>query len=1011
MLPKPRLAATRFVAPAIAVACLAMSGPPELAAQATGVVRGQVIEAATQRPLEGALITVVGAGVSTLTNEQGNYLLTGVPAGERTVRVQLIGYGQLERRLDVAAGQTVTANFELGETAIQLGEVVVTGQGRARQRRELATTISVVSAADMEMSPAVSLDQALQGRVAGATVNATSAQPGTAGLINFRGVSSVFGSQTPVIYVDGVRMDNAQATTAGTGGEQSSALSELLTSDIERIEVTRGGAASTLFGSDAATGVIQIFTKRGQSGAPRFQVRIEQGVDVPELKYILDSQRIYEEEVANGDLPRNYLKNEFFQTGWVQNYSLNVSGGSDAVTYHVSARVQDGEGVQPKNASNLFVTRRHAGADLRADSRITFSGSYTRTQFGRLYNGTAIADPLTAFEVGDAMWLTGASTFAEAMEQFLMPDIDEEVSRFLFSTTLRYQPVDIFQTRVTVGIDRRSSLNRIYEPIGWIVASSSDGQGAVYRYNRDFNSVTMEAAGSLSYPETTNLRNTLSFGVQGFRDDLTTVYARGYGFALPGAPEVDEAGDINASESNRQVFNGGVFMEDQLGLWDRLFLNVGLRVDANTAFGDRVATKAYPKVGAAFLVSDQPGVRDAIGNWVNELKLRAAYGQTGKFPPPFLRDRTYSAASFRGEAAPRFDNPGNLDLGPEITSTLEVGFDAGLLGDRVGLGVTWYNAVTTDALFRVPEQPVTGQGTQIRNVGEVANRGWELEGNAVVINRPNARWSVRATYNTVDNWVESMGPEGIAPGPFWIGGTYQRVCGPPNECIDGHPGQKLPVGAWLVDAPFDSNNDGHFDSSDRFFLCSDGSLGMARDADGNVVQAPCSEYATPFARNSGSLGTDLTLFNDLTINVLADWATGFYAHDWGSMWAIYNGVSRRELVEPGYEFPVRHDSDGEPIRRFGPYQAISEFMMKGDYLKLREIGTRYRVPQAWSQRIGADRASLFGSVRNVAIWSANDLIDPELNGLISGETLMLGGESSITLSPPRMFRLGLELSF
>jgi TonB-dependent starch-binding outer membrane protein SusC len=1011
MLSKSGMACPRRVVTALAVCGLALGAPPDLVAQATGTVQGRVVEAATQRPLQAAQVSIPGTGLGTLTNAAGNFLVTGVPAGERRVRVQIIGYTQMEQSVTVPANGAVTVNFELGETAIQLDEVVVTGQGRARQRRELPTTISVISAADMDMSPAVSLDQALQGRVAGATVNATSAQPGTAGLVNFRGISSVFGSQTPVIYVDGIRVDNSMSTAIGTGGEQSSALADLLVGDIERVEIIKGGAASTLYGSDAASGVIQIFTKRGTPGAARFTVRVEQGLDQPELKYMLGTDRIFADMMDEDQLQSDFLRDHYFQTGHVQNYVVGVTGGTADFTYNVSGRVQDGEGVQPKNTHQVYSLRGGLQANLSERLGLDFTGGYTRTQFGRLYNGTAIADPLTAFEVGDAMWLTGASTFEEAMEQFLMPDITEEVSRFLFSTTLRYQPVEMFQSRVTIGIDRRSNLNRIYEPIGWIVASDSDGEGAVYRYNRDFNSVTMEAAGSVIYPQTVDYTNTLTFGVQGFRDDLSTVYARGLGFALPGAPEVDQAGDITASETNRQIFNGGFFLEDQLGLWNRLYLNAGLRIDANTAFGDRVSTAAYPKVGVAYLVSDQPGFRAALDGWVSELKLRAAYGKTGKFPPPFLRDRTYSAVSFRGESAPRFDNPGNLDLGPEVTSTLEMGFDAGLLRDRLGVAVTWYDATTSDALFRVPEQPVTGQGTQIRNVGEVANRGWEVEGSALVINRPNTRWSLRATYNTVDNWVESMGPEGIAPGPFWIGGTYQRVCGPPNECIPDYPGEKLPVGAWLVDAPVDSNNDGNFDSSRPFFLCADGSLGMERAADGTVVQVPCSRYATPFARNHGSLGSDLTLFNTLTVNFLADWATGFYAHDWGSMWAMFNGISRRELVDPGYEFPVRHDQEGEPIRRFGPYQAISEFMMKGDYFKLREIGTRYQVPGTWAQRLGADRAHVYGSIRNVAIWSANDLIDPELSGLVSGETLMLGAESSITLSPPRMFRLGIELSF
>ncbi|MFW6206247.1 MAG: TonB-dependent receptor domain-containing protein, partial [Gemmatimonadota bacterium] len=857
------------------------------------------------------------------------------PAGEHTVRIQLIGYATQEQQVTVQAGGTATANFEMGLSAIALDELVVTGQGRAREQRELGTQVDVVNAAELQLSPAVSVDQLLQGRVAGGTVKATSAQPGTAGLINFRGVSSVFGAQTPVIYVDGVRVDNDMTTALGTGGEQTSALADLLAADIDRIEITKGGAASTLYGSDAATGVIQIFTKRGSPGEARVTMRVEQGFDQPEMKYILGAGKIWDGILPEEELNPNFLEDEYFKTGHYQNYYLGVSGGTSDFTYNVSGRISDGDGVQPKNENQLFAMRGGIQASVTDNLELNFSGNYTRSQFGRVYNGIAIADPITALEVGDALWLSDASTLEDALGQFLMPDIDEQVNRFIFSSALNYQPSDMFEGRISVGLDNRSSLNRIYEPIGWIVASSSGGQGAVYRYTRAFNSVSMEAAGSVTFPETDTYTNTFTFGVQGFRDDIAAGYSEGLSFALPGAPEVDEAGEITASESNSEVFNGGLFFEDQIGLWDRFFINAGVRLDANTTFGDQVEAAAYPKFTASYLLSDEPFFRDLAGSVLNDVKLRVAYGKTGKFPPPFLRDRTYSATAFRGQSAPRFDNPGNPDLGPEVTSTIEAGVDLAFLENRFGLNVTWYSATTDDALFRVPEPPVTGLGTQVRNVGEISNVGWELEGSAQIVNTRAVQWNVQATYNTVDNRITDMG----AAAPFWIGGTYQRVCGPPNDCVPEADGlEELPVGAWLVDTPIDTNGDGLLDDTDQFFLCNDGTLGSEA----------CDIYASPVPRYSGNVGTDVTLMERLTISALADWAAGFWVHDWGSMWATYNGIYRREIVDSDYEYPTLHDGDGNELGPYGPYSAISEFLYDGDYVKLRELAARYAVPADWS---------------------------------------------------------------
>ena len=306
----------RLVSGALGVAAVLAFAVVAAPAQAqTGVIQGQVLDGASRRPLGNAQVLVEGTGIGQLTNSSGNFLLLNVPSGEQTVQVTLIGYGETEQAVTVSPGQTTSIDIELSSTAISLNEIVVTGVGAETTRRALGTSVEVLSAEDFELAPVQSIDQLLQGRVSGATVSATSAQPGTGALISFRGASSVFGAQTPVIYVDGVRVDNDHATAAGTGGEQSSALADILSSDIERIEVTKGGAASTLFGSDAATGVIQIFTKKGTPGAPRITARVEQGIELPELWNIFDMGLIFPERVESGEINENLPEGPLLQAG------------------------------------------------------------------------------------------------------------------------------------------------------------------------------------------------------------------------------------------------------------------------------------------------------------------------------------------------------------------------------------------------------------------------------------------------------------------------------------------------------------------------------------------------------------------------------------------------------------------------------------------------------------------------------------------------------------------------
>ncbi len=959
----------------VVVALLALAtGAPEPAQSQTGTIQGQVVDASSRRPLSEAQVLVEGTGIGQLANSSGRFVLLNVPVGQQVVRVTLIGYDEVERTVSVGVGQTVTLDFELASKAISLDEIVVTGLGAETTRRALGTSVEVLNEEDIALVPVQSVDQLLQGRVPGATVNATSAQPGTGSLINFRGVTSVFSAQTPVIYVDGVRVDNDQSTAAGTGGEQSSALSDLLTTDIERIEITKGGAASTLFGSDAATGVIQIFTKKGVPGAPRITARIEQGIEMPELKYIFDTRVIFPERVESGEVTGTFMEDLYFKNGLNETYYAGISGGTDAVTYNVSGRLEDREGTQPKDASTNYSLRGGLQASVREDLTLEFSGSYVRHNFQRLFNGAAIADPLTTFEVGDALFFSGASTLQEALDIFLLPDIEEAVSRFIFSAGARWNVRDDLSTRITVGADNRYNQQRVYEPIGF---TPGIGQGQANRRDRKFVSVSLDAGATYSWASANDaIGSSISAGVQGFREDESIINGNGRIFALPGTTDFDATAFITAGEFNREVFNGGFYMDEQLSLWDKLYVGGGFRIDAGSSFGDDIDTEFYPKATGSYILSE-----DFQVGFVDELKLRAAYGETGKFPGAFLKDRTFSAQPFRGESAPRFANPGNRELRPERTSTIETGIDAALWNNRIGLNFTYYDARTTDALFSVPRPPVTGQGSQQENVGEILNQGVEVGLNVQVLNIQRLAFSVGGTFQYNHNEVMDMG--GVAD--FSVDGSQKRVR------------EGKAIGSWWIFTPTDTNGDGLPDNTERLF-----------------------SGESPVPDKSGGINTTISVGNNLTIIGLADWAGGHQAFDWGSVWATFNGIYRRERVLCGpepedlegcdYQFPIQYNEDGTERGKYSQSSARSAFLYDGDYFKIREVSVRYVLPEGIASRINANRATVYATSRNLWIWSRNQLIDGELNGL-SGGGLVLGSESSITLPPNRMYRFGVEVVF
>ena len=966
----------------------------------TGTVRGSVLDGVSERPLANAQVLVVGTAISRFTNAAGRFELANVPAGEHLVRVSLIGYGGVERTVVVTEDGTVSLEIGMTSTAISLDEIVVTGVGSETARRALGTSVEVLTAEDFELAPVQSVDQLLQGRVPGATVNAVSAQPGTGSLISFRGTSSVFGAQTPVIYIDGVRVDNDQSTAAGTGGEQSSALADLLTIDIERIEVTKGGAASTLFGSDAATGVIQIFTRKGSPGAPRVTARMEQGMDLPELKYIFDTRVIFKALVEADSVSPTFMEDNYFKRGASQNYYLGVTGGTADATYSVSGRLEDRTGTQPKDGSTNYSLRGGLQASVAEDFSVAFSGSYVRHNFDRLYNGRAIADPLTTFEVGDALFFSGARTLREALDIFLLPDIAESVNRFIFSAGARWRVRDDLTARLTVGSDNRWNQQRIFQPIGF---TPGEVTGELNRRDRSFTSVSLDGGATHGWENADNtVRSSLTVGVQGFREEESIINGNGRTFALPGTNDFDAAAVITAGEANTEVFNGGLYLDEQLSFRDRLYVGAGFRIDAGSSFGDEIDTEFYPKATASYVLSDEVSIPR-----VDELKLRAAFGQTGKFPGAFLKDRTFSATPFRGESAPRFANPGNAQLRPERTSTIEAGFDAALLSNRLGLNFTWYDARTTDALFLVPRQPVTGQGTQQENVGEIWNWGVELALRVQLLNTRPVAWSLGGNFQFNHNEVTDMG--GVPD--FFVDGDQKVVTGcwevkkegDPETCVGG------PVGAWWVTTPLDTNGDGLPDATGRRFT-----------GEG------------PVPKISGGLNTTLSLGNNLTVSALADWAGGHQVFDWGSIWATFNNILRRERIRCGlnwrdpvtdtrpaaerdppcaYSFPVQYNLDGTVRGKYSQSSARSAFVYDGDYFKLREVSVRYVLPESVAARMGASRTTLYATGRNLWIWSRNRLIDPELSGVSFSSGLVLGSESSITLPPNRIYRLGVEVVF
>jgi outer membrane receptor protein involved in Fe transport len=527
------------------------------------------------------------------------------------------------------------------------------------------------------------------------------------------------------------------------------------------------------------------------------------------------------------------------------------------------------------------------------------------------------------------------------------------VNRFTFGTTATYDPAKYFSTRLTLGMDYRKNEERQFIPIAAEAVTGVPG-GALGRSDREFLTLTLDYAGTVKYPQSGKITSAFTFGAQGFRQEDRESSVTATEFGLPGTDDFDNAANLAPLESNRQIFSGGFFFNEQVGLWNKLFVNAGVRIDGNTAFGDAVNLATYPKFGVAYNISDEAFWQRLpwSGVW-HQLKLRGSWGQTGSFPAPFTKDKTFVQGAYLDGVAANFGNPGDENLGPEKTRTVEMGFDAALLSERVGLELNAFRSRTVDALLTVPSDPATGLGFQLRNVGTIKNSGIELGLNASILNTRNVRFSLRGSYSTLTNKVESLG----GAQPFSLAGFGFL----PQRVEAGKP-----VGVFQTTRPNDD------------------------------PATPQHEFDTvlersPLADKYFSLGANLTLWRNLQLSILGDGQTGGYVLNTGAVLRYFNGGEpEASLVPPGYDFDT----------------ASEVFVEKGDFFKIREITASYRLPQNYF----GTQWRLIASLRNVATFAKAKRMDPELQGFRDGSATNtdVGGINFFTLPPPHQFRFALE---
>jgi TonB-linked SusC/RagA family outer membrane protein len=934
------------------------------AAQAqTGRVTGQVTDSASARPLAEVEVVVMDQGriqTSARTDATGHYTLANV-GGDVRVRARIVGYAPKERVVAVRPGETVVADFALAMRTTQLEQVVVTGTGGAVERRAVGNVIESINA-DAVLSSAAprTVEQLIGARSPGVIVLPSTGQIGTGAQLRVRSVGSLSLGTDPIVYIDGVRMDaDASQGPAQRGGAGASRLNDINPEDIESIEIIKGPAAATLYGTEASNGVVQIITKRGKSGSARWDFTTRQGTNWlanPEGRagelYAKDatgkvvSFNLYKREIEQGNGP-------IFTNGRNQGYAVNLSGGTDATRYYLSSNLDHDVGVVPWNWERKYGGRANVDVEPNRNLRLQGSLGYIRDRIRLAQPGAINPDPFSNLVWGRMSLIptTGGFGFAP---RALWDDVENHADddRTTTSLTANYQPFTWFTHRLAVGLDANSENNWTLYPRETAANASfygSNGLGSknVERASRTF--LTVDYTGNLKYSYGPSLDFTSSVGFQHYRSEVSNISASGTTF--PASPITIVSGTTTRTATEGYVANAtvGVYGQQQVAWKNRLFVTAALRGDDNSAFGRDYSAAYYPKVSASWVVSDEPLWLKTgfLGRAISELRLRGAYGAAGTQPGTFDASRLYASyPGYQNAAGLVPSSFGNPQLSPERSTELELGFETTVLQGRMDVSYTHFGRKVTDAIVNVPLPPSVGfPGSQVVNIGKVSAWGNELAANYRILQGRRVAWEVGTQLANNGNRIDDMG------------GTEFLTVG----------------GGGVADFFMYKIRSAVIDASGKVLsaVCDGGTGKNGLEQGGPDAPCPIGTYTgTPAPRVlwghsqptwQAGLNTQLTLWDNLRFYARVDGNGGHLQSD-TEIRALHNQGSSKATVE-------NNDPILNAYRQIGESDAPGTY--KAGFLKLRELSATYTVKPSLLRALRASGGSISVAGRNLAmLWTA-----------------------------------------
>ncbi|HEY0970536.1 MAG TPA: SusC/RagA family TonB-linked outer membrane protein [Gemmatimonadales bacterium] len=963
------------------------------------VITGTVTVAGTSQPLADATVSVVGGTAVTRTEADGQFRLTA-PAGEVTVAARAIGYRRVTT--PVPAGQN-TVNFALERDVLQLEGVVVTGQATTVERRSATTAVAHVSGEELTRVASPTIGNALTGKISGVNLQSNSGAPGGGIQMQIRGNNTILGAHDPLYVVDGVIYSN-EAIASGRGVLNDAAfataeddavnrVADINPADIESIEILKGAAASSIYGSKAANGVVIITTKRGQAGRPRVNLTQRFGTFTPTKT--LESRRWtqaeaveeYGPEVAHwfAGNPNPYF-NHFDQVYDNDELSyetiMDVSGGTENTRYFVGGTWKHDGGIEPNTGFSRQSLRVNVDQVISDRWDVKVSSVFNRAEHDRGWNNNCNNFGCHGYAFAYTPSFVDYTQRNE-LGEFLQPDWGiqsnplqtvelaqnhEETYRFTGGATLNFNAIETGEHTLRfvagAGIDAFQQANDLWTPneLFWqrdeaLPGAAIEQNGRSQFYNWNLNGVhTYQPGGGWSA--------STSAGVQYEDRQLTTsrILTRNL---VPGQGHVDQGTNTTATENLTQERTIALYAQEEVRLLDELLLlQAGLRAERSSMNGDIDKFYIFPKVSGSYRILNVFGEG-------SEIKPRIAYGETGNLPLFGQKFTLLGTPQFGGTTGFVVEgDAGFEDVEPERVKEIEVGIDGIAMDGRLTWELTGFNRNTTNLLLERVPAPSSGFSSQVFNGGKIQNRGFEAALGVTPVQRADLQWISRATFTAYRSEVKDLA--GLPPfrpplsGFGGLGVTFIEV---------GEPLTQIIGRAFCEDFP----------------------------------DEPCAANGIRTVSNVqiGNTNPDFRMgfVNDLT----------YGAFNFSLVLDYQQGGSIINLTQFLYDDAGTSHDFGSPAweqRMLGYNNGVmTPYIEDATFLKVRELSVGFNVPSTWLQRgnINIDNARIALTGRNLFTWQEYSGLDPEVANL--GSAAIRNNLDVAAYPPSRSIFLDISVGF